>query len=599
MERIDRGAWISRVIAVAGKIALAMAGALAFSSMASCSATGRGSSAADPLHGEIESLIRSAMRKQRIVGMSALVVSGDRRVLASGYGLADRSRKVPVTMDTVFPLASVTKLFTAMAVMQLAERGLVDLDAPVSRYLPEMARSGRFDAGPTVRQLLTHHSGLTGNIMEGFELKEPDPTAFREVPRLAANMPPASAPGTVFAYCNAGYSLLGCLLEAVTGTDYTDFVTSGILEPLGMSGTRFYLTRADAEGAAVGYEGRRPVPLYPLRDIPAGALLSTAADMERFMRFVFDRGRDGVLGRVAFDEMTKRQNAGVALDGDFTIGLGWWLIAPFTASEAFVSHAGDIPPCHSVFVTIPDLRIGVFLAANSSRDPTALIPLAVEIVRAVYADRTGRPADDLPLPPRVQLDEAALESIAGCYASPLGLLDISARHGRLLTRVSGAPVELVPRAGGTFTAELSLLGIASAPVAPLAKVRFHLLEAGGKTYLRISMLGIMAGVAEKLDAADVPRAWKARTGRYAIVPRDANASYRWPQEVELAIDRRSGLLLLTYSFAGQRSAFPLLVLDDGTAAIAGTGTGLGDAVTARDEGGEVCLEWAGLLLRRE
>jgi len=575
-----------------------MAGALAFSSITGCGATGSVASAADPLGSGIDTMIRSVMKKQRIVGMSALVVSGDRRVLAAGYGFADRSRKVPVTMDTVFPIASVTKVFTATAIMRLVEQGLIDLDAPVSRYLPDMARSGRYDIGPTVRQLLTHHAGLTGNIMEGFELREPDPTAFRQVPRLVSNLPPASSPGTVFAYCNAGFSLLGCLVEAASGAGYAEVVKRGILEPLGMSRTRFFLTGADADGVAVGYEGRGTVPLYPLRDIPAGGLLSTASDMERFMTFVFDRGRDGVLGRPAFDEMTRRQNARVVLDGDFTIGLGWWLISPFAVDETFVSHAGDIPPYHSVLVTIPDRRIGVFLAANSSRDPTALIPLAVEIVRAAYADRAGKPVGDPSLPQKARLDEPTLESLAGRYASPLGLIDLHAGHGRLLTRISGAPVELVPRTDGTFTAELSLLGIASVPVAPLKNVRFHRLEAGGSTYLRISMLGIMAGVAEKLDATDVPPAWKNRTGSYAIDSRDANASYRWPRDVALELDRRSGLLLLTYTFAGSRSSFPLRIVDDATTVIAGKGTGLGDAVTARGAGGDVLLEWAGLLLKR-
>jgi len=591
MQGITTRRWVSG--------GFAMAGALALASLAGCSGPGGGPSAADQLSGSIDPMIRSVMKKQRIVGMSALVMSGDRRVLASGYGFADRSRQIPVTVDTVFPLASVTKVFTATAVMQLAEQGLIDLDAPVSRYLHELAQSGRFDAGPPVRQLLTHPSGLTGNIMEGVELKEPDPPAFRKVPRLLANLPPASAPGTVFAYCNAGYSLLGCVVEKASGTGYAEFVTRGILEPLGMSRTRFFLTRTDAESAAIGYEGRTPVPLYPIRDVPAGALLSTASDMERFVTFVFDQGRDGVLSRKAFDEMIRRQNAGVALDGDFTIGLGWWLISPFPADETFVSHAGDIPPHHSVLVTIPDRRIGVFLAANSSRDPTALIPLAVEIVRAVYADRIGAPVDDPPLPPKARLDGPALERLAGCYASPLGLLRIDARHGRILTRVSGAPVELVPRADGCFTAELSLLGIASVPVAPLKNVRFHLLEADGKTHLCISMLGIMAGVAEKLDAAEVPQAWKNRTGSYAIVSRDPNARYRWPRDVVLELDRRSGLLLLTYTLAGSRSSFPLRIGEDDAAALAGTGTGLGDAVTARDEGGDVLLEWAGLLLKRQ
>lgn len=349
----------------------------------------------------------------------------------------------------------------------------------------------------------------------------------------------------------------------------------------------------------MGYEGRKPVPLYPLRDIPAGGLLSTATDMERFMGFVFDRGRDGVLGRGAFDEMTRRQNAGVVLDGDFAIGLGWWLISPFVVQDAFVSHAGDIPPCHSMLVTIPDRRIGVFLAANSARDPQALIPLAVEVIRAVYADRTGTPVSDPPVPPRVRLDQAAIDRLAGKYASPIGLLDIRASGGRLLTHLGGFPIQLLPRADGSFTPELSLLGIASLPVSLLRKVRFCPLESGGTTYLRITTLGIMAGVAEKLGPVDVPQAWKARTGRYAIVPRQANASYRWPRDVALELDRRSRLLLLSYTFAGQRSSFPLAARSDGEAVIAGTGTGLGDAVAAREERGEVFLEWAGLLLKRE
>jgi CubicO group peptidase (beta-lactamase class C family) len=580
------------------RIAIAAAGAVALATLAGCGTTGSGPSAAGGLRGELDAAIRATIREQGIVGLSAVVVSGGRRILASGYGFADRESRVPVTVDTVFPIASVTKLFTATAVMQMVERGAIDLDAPVSRYLPALARSG---AGrePVVRELFTHHSGLTGNIMEGFELKEPDPAAFREVPRLLAGMPPAAAPGTMFAYCNAGYTLLGNLVEAAGTTGYVDAITRGILEPLGMDSTRFFLAPSDAEGAAMGYEDRTRVPVYPIRDIPAGGLLSTAADMERFMRFVFDRGGSGVLGRDAFGEMVRRQNAGVVLDGDFSIGLGYWLVKPIDVEDAFASHAGDIPPFHSMLVTIPERRIGVFLAVNSSRDPSALVPLAVELVRAAYADETGRLVPERPPTPRIRLDTDTLASLAGPYASPLGLLDIRAANGRLLTRVNGFPVEIVPREDGTFTAELSLLGLASIPVAPLKKVRFSRIASDGRTYLAITALGIMAGVAEKLPDSAVPEAWEARTGRYAIVERNANGNYHWPRDVSLEMDRRTGLLLLTYTFAGQRSSFPLRVIDDDEAAIAGTGTGLGDAVNAREEGREIFLEWAGLLLKRE
>jgi hypothetical protein len=133
----------------------------------------------------------------------------------------------------------------------------------------------------------------------------------------------------------------------------------------------------------------------------------------------------------------------------------------------------------------------------------------------------------------------------------------------------------------------------------LRKVRFSRLESGGRTYLRITALGIMAGVAEKLPAMEVPEAWKARIGRYSIVRRNANGEYRWPRDVSLEIDGPTGLLCLSYTFAGQRAPFPLRALNGGDAVIAGTGTGLGDAVSAREEGSETFLEWAGLLLRRE
>ena len=551
----------------------------------------------------LEGMVKSAMRRNGIVGMSVVVVSAGERLLRAGYGFADKSRGIPVTPETLFPLGSVTKLFTATAVMQLVEQGRIDLDAPVSRYLPELTRpettaAASAAACPTVRHLLTHHSGLPGNIMEGFELRQPDPKRFLELPRLLGATPPACAPDTVFAYCNAGYSLLGCLVERVGGAGYAELVDRGILGPVGMSHTRFFLSPGDSKGIAMGYEGRRQVPVYPMRDVPAGALMSSGEDMERFMGFVFDRGRDGVLGRAAFDQMTSRQNVGIVLDGDMSIGLGYWLIKPFPVEDVFVSHAGDQPPFHTILVTVPDRRIGIFLAVNSSKDPSALIPLAVEISRTVYSWQTGKPVMDPPVPPRVALDKAALDRLAGRYASPMGLIEVRPRGAKLLIRALGLHLELVPRADGSFTPELSLLGLLSVPLGPLRSLRFSTVETGGRGYLRISALGILAGVAERMEPQETPAAWGARAGSYQIVQRGENTNYRWPRDIRLRFDKRSGLLLFSYAFPGVHTAFPLLTPSNGKAVIAGKGTGLGDTITARDEGGEVFLEWSGLLLKK-
>jgi CubicO group peptidase (beta-lactamase class C family) len=546
----------------------------------------------------LEAMIRSAMRRNRIVGMGAAVISADQELLCAGYGYADRSRGTPATAGSLFPLGSVTKLFTATAVMQLVEQGTLDLDAPVSRYLTDLGRSGAYAAGPTVRQLLTHHGGLPGNHMEGFELKRPEPTAFRQLPRLLAAEPAACAPDTVFAYSNAGYGLLGCLVEKASGTAYADFVTRGILEPLAMSRTRFFQTEEDGRQSVMGFDGRREVPLYPIRDLPAGALMSSAADMERFMRFIFDHGGHGVLGHAAFAEMTRGQNGNVPLDGEFSIGLGYWLIKPFPVNDLFASHGGDIPPFHALLVTMPERRTGVFLAANSSGAASALIPLAVEMVRSVYAWQTGAPVPEPAPPARFRLDSTARDALPGLYASPLGLVEIRSRRGRLLADLQGLPLELVPRADGVFAPEASVLGLFSIPLPQLRPLRFSFFESDGRRYFRIAALGVLAGLGERFVPGKVPAAWQARAGRYRRVQRDPNASCLWPRNVSLGWDQRRGLLL-AYEVPGLRGTFPLEVRDDGRAVIRGKGTGLGETITARHEGGAILLEWSGMLLEKE
>ncbi len=546
---------------------------------------------------ELEGMIRTTMRKNHIVGMSVSVVSGDTRLLSAGYGFADRARRIPVTADSVFPLGSVTKLFTATAVMQLVQQGAVDLDAPVSRYLGELARETPYAGGPTVRQLLTHHGGLPGNYMEGFELLRPEPKAFRALPGLIAGTAAASAPDTVFAYSNCGYSLLGCIVERVSGTAYTEFVSRNLLAPLGMSRTRFFTSTADAAETVMGYDGRTEIPVYPIRDMPAGALQGTAADMERFMRFIFDRGREGVLGREAFREMIRRQNAEVTLDGGFPIGLGYWLVKPFASEDLCASHGGDLPPFHTVLVTVPEKRIGVFLAANSSSASSALIPLAVDIVRKLYSWQTGVPVVDAPLPPRVRLEKARLDKLQGMYASPMGVIEVKTRHGRILAGLQGLPLELVPRADGSCTAELRALGVVSVRLPQLAPLRFVFFEKEGQAYMRVSALGILAGVGERFTPAAVPDAWRGRAGAYSILRRAENSSYRWPREVSLRLDPASGMLL-SYELAGTRFTYALETRDEARAVIRGKGTGLGETITARGVGDAAFLEWSGLRLEK-
>ncbi len=239
----------------------------------------------------------------------------------------------------------------------------------------------------------------------------------------------------------------------------------------------------------------------------------------------------------------------------------------------------------------------MFLAANSSGAASALIPLAVDIARRLYSWQ-GAPVQDPPLPARVRLEEARLDELQGMYASPMGVIEVKARRGRILAALQGLPLELVPRADGSCTAELRVLGLISVRLPQLAGLRFAFLSNEGRAYLRVTAMSILGGVGERFTPDPVPEAWRARAGRYSIVKRGENSSYRWPREVSLRFDPARGMLL-SYKLAGLHATYPLETPDAARAVIRGKGTGLGETITASEDGGTAFLGWSGLRLVKQ
>ena len=239
----------------------------------------------------------------------------------------------------------------------------------------------------------------------------------------------------------------------------------------------------------------------------------------------------------------------------------------------------------------------MFLAANSSGAASALIPLAVTMIRSLLEWQTGEPIPEPAQPARVRPDSATLRAAPGLYASPLGLIEVRSRGERIFARLQGLPVELIARADGTFTLEASVLGLFSVPLRQLAPVRLSFFAHAGSTYLRITALGVLAGVGERFTPQEASASWKARAGRYRRICKDPNASCQWPANVSLRADRGRGLLL-HFDFPGLSGAFPLEVKDDARAVVRGKGTGLGDTITAREDSGKVFLEWSGMLFEK-
>jgi CubicO group peptidase (beta-lactamase class C family) len=243
----------------------------------------------------LEPWITAEMATKALPALSIALVDDQRIVWARGFGFADRDRRVPATADTVYRVGSVSKLFTDMAVMQLVEKGKLELDAPVNRYLPEFAPRNPFKVAVTLRQLMSHRAGLVREPPAGHYF-DPAAPALIDVVKTLAGTTLVFEPGTHTKYSNAGIAVVGAVVERVSGEPFPKALEHALLGPLGMSRSSFEpdatLMRQMAYGQMWTYDGQSvATPTFMLGTGPAGNLVSTVVDLGRFVGFLFAQGR--------------------------------------------------------------------------------------------------------------------------------------------------------------------------------------------------------------------------------------------------------------------------------------------------------------------
>lgn len=280
-----------------------------------------------------------------------------------------------VTPQSPFLLGSLSKSFTAMAVMQLVEAGKVGLDTPITAYLPWFRTAGSNDP-ITVRQLLNQTSGLpteAGTV----DLYEPETTLEQRV-RALADVVPVSRPGTVFHYCNKNYATLGLMVEQVSGQSYADYLKAHVLAPLGM--TRTFTNLADArregliEGSSVLFGLNVPIetPDFPGAR-PDGYLVSTAEDLSHYLTFQMTGAYRGARPLSA-ESLRLMHSAAVptgedhAIDGIDHYGFGWG--TGVLNGQPVIQHDGDLTRYHANLGYLPDRHVG--LVVLTSRNPVLL-----------------------------------------------------------------------------------------------------------------------------------------------------------------------------------------------------------------------------------
>jgi CubicO group peptidase (beta-lactamase class C family) len=316
----------------------------------------------------LDALIPAQLQNRDIAGAAISVVKDGRVLLAKGYGFADFAAKKPVVADkTLFRPGSISKVFTAMAVMQLVEQGKLDLDRDVNDYL-DFAIPKTYDAPVTLRRILTHTAGFEETLKNLFvpSVREMRPLRDYLVGAMPARIFP---PGTVPSYSNYGLTLAGYIVERISGEPFEKYIAAHILTPLRMEHSSFAqpLPEDLAANMSPGYlaAAQGPRKFEFVTAAPAGALSATATDMTRLMLALLGEGTLEGATILKPDSVRAMEARQFELHPDLH-AIGLILMEYSMNGQRILGHGGDTIFFHSDMIVMPDARVGLFISYNSA-----------------------------------------------------------------------------------------------------------------------------------------------------------------------------------------------------------------------------------------
>ena len=322
------------------------------------------------------------MVARKVPGASVAVLRHDTLVHLAGYGVARLGNPAPVTQRTIFQIASLTKPFTAMAVLLLVEEGKLKLDDPASRHV---ARLPAAYSAITVRQLLTHTSGIHPDVRQA----NIDEMEIDEFWRRLEERPVSSAPGMSMQYANTGYAVLSFVVEAVSGMEFGAFLRERIFQPLGMNGSMYRRPRQFDSGHAVGYdlvEGGNVEAPHVFSGWGNSGIETAAQDLAKFAAAL---ERRELLSGASYRQMFAPGTLASGMPAGFTFGgarahygFGWFLTSH--GGRTLHTHGGAIAGFSSILNRFPDDGYAIVVLSNGKQGADRL-GQADGIARAVAA----------------------------------------------------------------------------------------------------------------------------------------------------------------------------------------------------------------------
>ena len=319
----------------------------------------------------LDEFMAEQMDKLHIPGVTFSLVQNGELFFAKGYGYADLEQQIPVIADrTLFRVGSISKLFSATAIMQLVEKELLSLDDDVNKYIPDFQHENNYPQPVTIGNLLTHTAGFDERFIGMQALSASDVIPLGEY--LAARMPArVLPPGEVMSYSNHGYALAGYLVELVAGIPFSQYMDENILQPLAMHRSSFDLPPHLAPDLSLSYrykekqETYRALPFDHLQIPPAGALSATATDMANCAISHLQHGKfksQRILATTTAQQMQQQQFT----HAPRLPGIGWGFMEFLANKQRAIGHGGGISGFRSLLYLLPTHHLGFFVSDNGN-----------------------------------------------------------------------------------------------------------------------------------------------------------------------------------------------------------------------------------------
>jgi len=478
--------------------------------------------------------INTLMKKYNLPSVVVALIDDQDVIYEQAYGTADLEKQLPATLDTIYKLGSITKVFTGIEVMRMYEEGLIDLDAPINDYLPDFSINSRFSSSEpiTIRSILAHRSGLPRNdtFLEWYWESRPD--VLKTKTDSLANAYQAFPVGYRYKYSNIGYNVLGRLIEVMRGIELPDpsaisgwpyYMADELLIPMEMNDTAFgsdqllYGTNSKLD-IAMGYyyeDGQnKPYNQFDIIRLASGNMQSTMHDMVKFAQYIFKIGETNnnqIIGKDTLWSMFEEQYTKPR--DPQSMGLTWFTDRE-QLGELLVFHSGTNQGVISLVALIPERDLGLVVFSNSDSFEDEQNQLMVDIFKLMLETKYGIVPPEKTAPDQVRVDKSTLERYVGKYAMNGEILEIILSGDTSKVVYQGQKVSMIPISQSRFMLSHWLADVED------SQIEFFVDDADEEDIMILTAGGSFHIVCPKYpEISEVPPLWQKLIGEYDIYPR--------------------------------------------------------------------------------